>query len=115
MPGTLEKAEAKYGDYWGDWTVDAGFYGLEKPGLAWVIESIKPNTEKAAKELVKLTGRITAAVRDKITPPMPGVLALVFSDRPHRHRLRAEKIDGGWRITEYDFRAWTFDIKTQNA
>jgi hypothetical protein len=46
---------------------------------------------------------------------MPGVLALVFSDRPHRHRLRAEKIDGGWRITEYDFRAWTFDIKTQNA
>ena len=86
-------------DSWGDWTVNAGYYGLvDDSRTTFATEKTTPNTRASALAIKKLAPQIIAGI-------------VAASGKPNSHvRLRATRTDTGWAFTEYDWGRWTFEV-----
>lgn len=121
-------AEVSHSEGWGDWQVNHGYYGrvTDTSRLAWVIQSIRPNTEEAARELARRTDEITAFVRKHLGDRLPKQVANIEGSNvnsltkvflhqvagpQNRVRLKAERTAEGWQISEYDFNSWSETLR----
>lgn len=115
----------------GFWSLNHGYYGLvDKSVTAWSIEHVTPNTEAAARELAGKSAQITALVERMVSTSankaentrlkfdwmggdtsLADMERLIFGSSAADHnkprlRLDAEKKDGVWTISDFDYGSW---------
>lgn len=135
----LANMGVKSSDHWGTWDVSYCYYGMLdgdgtyitfdqttnervtiKPKARWSVESLTPNTKATADALWAIRDRITdlVAERDPQVPkarvdgPFAFLVDVFGADTGGipQARLRVERTDEGWTITEYDWGRWSASL-----